>query len=133
MNWAFTLPCISSSVSLGNKTNCTLTCALPTFLEPVLFRIIQESLNNVAKHAQAGMVWVGLDLASPDAVTLSVRDDGVGFDPAILDDIVQRGRLGLKQMRERVENLAGTFELRSEPGSGAEIQVVLPLAGRREE
>jgi len=56
----------------------------------------------------------------------------VGFDPAILDDIVQRGHLGLKQMRERAENLAGTFELRSQPGRGTEIQIVLPLAGRRE-
>ncbi|MFQ5859857.1 MAG: sensor histidine kinase, partial [Anaerolineae bacterium] len=105
---------------------------LPASLEPVLFRIIQESLNNIAKHAQAGMVWIGLNLASPDAVTLSVRDDGVGFDPAILEYIVQRGHLGLKQMRERVENLAGTFELRSQPGSGTEIQIVLPLTVKRE-
>jgi signal transduction histidine kinase len=97
------------------------------FLELVLFRIIQESLNNVSKHAQAQMAWVELDLESPDAVTLAVRDDGVGFDPAILDQAVQRGHLGLKQMRERVENLNGTFKLRSQPGSGTEIRVVLPL------
>jgi PAS domain S-box-containing protein len=102
---------------------------LPAFLEPVLFRIIQESLNNVGKHAQASMVWIELGLESPDAVTLTVRDDGVGLDPAILDQIVQRGHLGLKQMRERVENLRGAFELRSQPGSGAEIHVVLPLTG----
>ncbi len=100
---------------------------LPSFLELVLFRIIQESLNNVSKHAQAQMAWVELDLESPDVVTLAVRDDGVGFDPAILDQAVQRGHLGLKQMRERVENLKGMFELRSQPGSGTEIQVVLPL------
>ena len=102
---------------------------LPAFLEPVLFRIVQESLNNAGKHAQAQMIWVTLDLESPDAVRLRVRDDGVGFDPAILDQVVRRGHLGLKQMRERVENLNGTFELHSQPGSGTEISVVLPLGG----
>jgi signal transduction histidine kinase len=99
---------------------------LPASLEPVLFRIIQESLNNVAKHAQASMVWIELDLESPESVTLKVRDDGGGFDPAILGEVVQRGHLGLKQMRERVENLKGVFELRSQPGRGTEIQAVLP-------
>jgi PAS domain S-box-containing protein len=102
---------------------------LPAFLEPVLFRIVQESLHNIGKHAQASMAWIELDLESPAAVTLSVRDDGRGFDPAILEPIVQRGHLGLKQMRERVENLRGAFELHSRPGSGTEIHVVLPLIG----
>lgn len=71
---------------------------LPPFLELVLFRITQESLNNVSKHAQAKMVWAELGLESPDTVTLSVRNDGVGFDPTTLDQMVQRGHLGLKQM-----------------------------------
>ena len=100
---------------------------LPPFLELVLFRIIQESLNNVGKHAQAQTVWIELNLESPGTVTLSVRDDGVGFDPATLGQMAQRGHLGLKQMRERVENLRGTFELHSQPGSGTEIHIVLPL------
>jgi PAS domain S-box-containing protein len=101
---------------------------LPAFLEPVLFRIVQESLNNAGKHAQAQMIWIALDLESPDAVKLSVRDDGVGFDSAILDQAVRRGHLGLKQMRERVENLNGTFEIHSQMGSGTEICVALPTA-----
>jgi two-component system NarL family sensor kinase len=75
------------------------------------------------------MVRVILELESSNAVKLSVRDDGAGFDPAILDQAVRRGHLGLKQMRERVENLNGTFELHSQPGSGTEIYVVLPLGG----
>ena len=100
---------------------------LPSFLEPVLFRIVQESLNNVSKHAQAQMAWTVLDLASSAVVSLSVRDDGVGFDPAHAERFVQRGHLGLKQMRERVERLNGTFEIRSQPGSGTEICAVLPL------
>jgi signal transduction histidine kinase len=101
---------------------------LPAFLEPVMFRIVQESLNNAGKHAQAQMIWVTLDLESLDAVELSVRDDGAGFDPALLDQAVRRGHLGLKQMRERVENLNGTFEIHSQPGIGTEINVILPLS-----
>jgi PAS domain S-box-containing protein len=100
---------------------------LPPFLEPVLFRIVQESLNNTGKHAQAQTIWVTLNLEPPNAVKLSVRDDGVGFDSAILDQAGRRGHLGLKQMRERVENLNGTFELYSQPGSGTEINVSLPM------
>jgi PAS domain S-box-containing protein len=104
---------------------------LPAFLEPVLFRIIQEALNNVGKHARANTVWIELDLESLEAVALRVRDDGAGFDPAVLDQLFQRGHLGLRQMRERVENLKGTFELRSQLGSGTEIHIVLPLVGRQ--
>jgi PAS domain S-box-containing protein len=104
---------------------------LPAFLELVVFRIIQESLNNVGKHSSASMVWVALDLTSPDAVRLSVRDDGVGFDPGILDRILQRGHLGLRQMRERVEKLKGTFELYSQEGHGTEIRIVLPFVTKQ--
>jgi PAS domain S-box-containing protein len=97
-------------------------------LEPVLFRIVQEALNNVGKHAYASTAWVGLDLRADDSVTLTVRDNGVGFDPAILDQAVRRGHLGLKQMGERVEGLEGTLLLKSEAGQGTEIRVVLPLS-----
>jgi PAS domain S-box-containing protein len=100
---------------------------LPAFLEPVLFRIVQESLNNISKHAQARMAWIVLDLAAPAVVSLSVRDDGVGFDPAHQEQFAQHGHLGLKQMRERVERRKGTFEIHSQPGQGTEIRAVLPL------
>jgi len=119
---------------------------LPASLEPVLFRIIQESLNNAGKHARAQTIWIALDLTSPAVVALSIRDDGVGFDPAMageytreageytreLDQASQRRHLGLKQMRERVENLKGTFEVHSQLGSGTEIRVILPMTGERE-
>lgn len=95
--------------------------ALPTHLELVLFRILQEALNNVAKHAQARTVWVDLDL--PDGIVLRIRDDGVGFDPAILLEKYRRGHLGLRQMWERVQALGGTMEVRSQPGRGTEIWV----------
>jgi two-component system NarL family sensor kinase len=65
-------------------------------------------------------------LQSDPAVTLCVRDDGVGFDPAILAGVAQQGHFGLKQMRERVEHLQGSFALRTQPGGGTEICVILP-------
>jgi PAS domain S-box-containing protein len=99
---------------------------LPAPLEPVLFRIVQEALNNVSKHAQAGTVSIKLDLESASEVALQVRDDGVGFDLALLDQAVRNERLGLKHMRERVENLQGTFSLHSQPGKGTEIQMMIP-------
>lgn len=100
---------------------------LPPSLEPVLFRIVQEALNNVVKHARATAAEVELRLDEPAVVRLAIRDDGVGFDPSTLDQAVLRGHLGLKQMRERVARLRGTFTLHSEPGRGTEICVVLPL------
>lgn len=102
---------------------------LPPPLEPVVFRTVQEALNNVSKHAQARTVWIELDLEQADTATLRVRDDGVGFDPTILDQSVEAGHLGVKQMRQRVESQGGTFLLQSRPGRGTEIQVVLPLSG----
>ncbi len=102
---------------------------LPPFLEAVLFRIVQEALNNVARHAQASTVWIELNLEEAGVVQLTVRDDGVGFDPAILEQAARSGHLGLKQMRERVAGLKGTFSLRSAPGQGTEIYVTLPTEG----
>jgi len=101
---------------------------LPSSLEPVLFRIVQEALNNVSKHAQASAVWIRLDLEPTDEIVLQVRDDGAGFDLAFLGQAFQSGHVGLKQMRERVENLQGTFLLCSQPGRGTEIQIALPLS-----
>jgi PAS domain S-box-containing protein len=103
---------------------------LPASLEPVLFRIIQEALNNVGKHAQASTVWIELDLESASEVVLQMRDDGVGFDLALLDQAVRNERLGLKHMRERVENLRGTFRLHSQSGEGMEIQLAIPMGSK---
>ena len=99
---------------------------LPAHLEPVLFRIIQEALHNVGQHAQAQTVWIELRLDEAE-IGLTIRDDGVGFDPAGLEEKVRRGHLGLQQMRERVAGLKGTFALHSEPGHGTEIRVGLPV------
>jgi signal transduction histidine kinase len=95
----------------------------------VLFRIVQEALNNISKHAQASTAWVELDLRPEASTTLTIRDDGQGFDPDLLDEATRFGHLGLTQMHERVEELGGSFVLQSQTGKGTEIQVILPTSG----
>ena len=106
---------------------------LPALFEPVIFRIIQEALNNIGKHAQARDVHIELDLQAPDRLTLTIGDDGRGFDPATLVEAAAYGHLGLVQMRGRVRDLRGQFRLASQPGSGTEITVALPIGGGQRE
>jgi two-component system sensor histidine kinase UhpB len=87
-----------------------------------LFRIAQEALNNVLKHARASAVRIELALAGSQ-ITLTVHDDGRGFDPAGLP----RGRLGMTTMRERAEAAGGQLQVESAPGKGARISATVPL------
>jgi signal transduction histidine kinase len=87
-----------------------------------VYRILQEALTNVTKHARADEVLVKLRVAD-GVVALSVRDNGVGLDTAALDG----KRLGIPGMRERVELLNGLFELEAGPGGGTEVRATIPL------
>jgi signal transduction histidine kinase len=93
-------------------------------LEEAIFRIIQEALNNVQKHAEAKTAEVVVAL-QPGRVAARIRDDGTGFDPAH-PPAGGRQQLGLLGMRERAEALGGRMEIRSEPGKGTEIEVKFP-------
>jgi len=86
-----------------------------------LFRILQESLSNAVKHAEAQGVQVRLDF-SEDRVHLVVRDDGKGFDPSR----TPRGHYGLLNMRERAMKLGGQLIVDSSPGAGAQVAFSLP-------
>jgi signal transduction histidine kinase/ligand-binding sensor domain-containing protein len=88
-----------------------------------VFRIVQEALGNAAKHAAAKQIAVRLN-RSDGLVSLSVSDDGVGFDPGRLG---ASGGLGLILMRERASQLNGKFECESAPGQGTTIEVVIPF------
>jgi signal transduction histidine kinase len=92
--------------------------------EPAIFRIVQEALNNVVRHAGACTVEVELEMR-PEALRLRVADDGRGF---LSSEAAQSdGRhLGLTSMRERAAELGGSLQLRSQPGVGTEILVVVP-------
>ena len=95
---------------------------LPPRVEAALYRICQETLTNVARHAEAGRVGVRL-VATPQEVRLSVEDDGRGFDASS----VPGDRHGLVGMRERAQMLGGALEVRSIPGEGTRVEVTVPL------
>jgi signal transduction histidine kinase len=95
-------------------------------VETALFRIVQEALTNVAKHAQAHSVSVLLEHLG-SSVKLIVEDDGVGFDVASVTTSNPPEKLGLYGMRERALLLGGTLTVESTPGMGTAIFVEIPL------
>jgi two-component system sensor histidine kinase DegS len=96
---------------------------LPGALEPTLFRIIQEAMNNARKHARPKHVEVVVGF-QPHAVSAIVRDDGVGFDVAAAEGRLDSGKhLGMISMRERAELEKGRLEIRSQIGKGTEVRV----------
>ena len=94
-------------------------------VEIALFRIVQEALNNVAKHARAHRVEITLDHANGECV-MSVQDDGIGFDG--MEDTSDKPKpgLGLVTMRERAQAVGGRFEVRALPGCGTQLTVRVP-------
>jgi signal transduction histidine kinase len=99
---------------------------LPADLEIACFRIVQESVTNALRHANPGRIWVRVDLGA-DGLSLSVADDGRGFDRATLDQAAAAGHVGVVGMRERVSGRGGSFELDTRPGGGCTVDVRLPL------
>jgi two-component system, NarL family, sensor histidine kinase UhpB len=100
---------------------------LPGAVELVLYRVAQEALTNSAKHAGASSITIDLD-QGPSEVTLSVRDDGKGFDPAQVRGVDADGAgLGLFGMAERVGLVGGGLLIWSAPGSGCEIFAWAPI------
>jgi len=103
---------------------------LPGNTEGVLFRIIQEALTNVHKHARAKMAEVTMNM-QPTRVVIVIKDDGQGFDVARTEANLHKNKnLGLISMRERAELEKGVLEIRSQPGRGTEVKVEVPLAKR---
>lgn len=101
---------------------------VPLDLELPVFRVVQEALTNIARHAAASLAWVQLDTSSGDTLRLSIRDNGQGFEMATLAGAGRSGHVGLKQMHERIEQAGGALRLLSRPGQGTQIQIELPLA-----
>jgi signal transduction histidine kinase len=94
-------------------------------IEATLLRTAQEALTNVARHASAHRVALTLSYME-DLVTLDVRDDGAGFDPAAPPEQAYEGGYGLTAMRDRVHRVAGTLEIESEPGAGTAVSACVP-------
>jgi signal transduction histidine kinase len=95
--------------------------------EKVLYRIAQEALNNVVKHAQTQRAELALS-SNGTAVSMIIQDAGRGFDPtAATGSGSPRGGFGLGNMRERAQALGGTVDIDSVPGGGTRIAVTLPV------
>jgi signal transduction histidine kinase len=95
---------------------------LPLEAEEALYRVAQEALHNVVKHAGASWARIRLQVAN-GAVSLTVEDDGSGFDP----ERVPRGHLGLTGMRQRLDRFSGELTIASRPGSGTTVSVSMPI------
>jgi signal transduction histidine kinase len=114
---------------------CSVQASLPGRLaraqETVLYRVAQEALTNVAKHARARRAWVALQ-TSQGRVLLHVGDDGLGFatthpaDP--IGDHLGLNHFGLASMRQQLEMAGGSWQVRSRPGHGTTITATLPIA-----
>jgi signal transduction histidine kinase len=116
--------------ALGYRTGAKVTLELgdpipddrvPPGAQEMLFRIVQEALSNVARHARARnvRVWLGLE---KDSATLRVQDDGQGFDSG-----AEMSGMGLRNLRERTESLQGALEIASAPGAGTTVTVSIPV------
>lgn len=118
----------SSELEKRFEISCKFTSNMPvvdvhTDMATGLFRIYQECLTNVIRHAEATEVIAFLE-ARPDQVVLTITDNGKGFDPA---DIVNKKTLGLLGMKERASIMGGEYRIASVPGEGASIIITVPL------
>jgi signal transduction histidine kinase len=98
-------------------------------IETVLYRVTQEALRNVAKHARASRIDVELRQTN-GRIEFSLRDDGAGFDPADASALVREGRFGLVAMKERIRLARGTCVIESKPGSGTILRATFDRGAR---
>ncbi|MDH3752533.1 MAG: histidine kinase [Acidimicrobiia bacterium] len=113
-----------SAFSSRRNAECLIELGDPIELVPTvkvaIYRIVQESLNNIARHAQATEVAIRLSMRDDD-LRMCVSDNGVGYDPEQPSD-----HLGLRIMAERAESIGAELEVMSRPGAGTEISLIVP-------
>ena len=122
--------------SFSNREGLVVDCVfegefakIPLDTALCLYRVVQEGLRNIAKHARAGRVDISLQ-GTEEKLVLTIKDDGIGFKPQCAK--LTPG-IGLASMRERVQYAKGEFAIHSEPCQGAVIHVTVPLEERRHE
>ena len=94
--------------------------------ELILFRIVQETLNNILKHANAKNIHVNIEYCASD-FTLIIKDDGKGVDlEALSDEKTNKFGLGIRNMHSRAKLIGADFDMSSQPGRGTEVKIVLP-------
>jgi two-component system, NarL family, sensor histidine kinase UhpB len=116
---------VSKRFGLLIQVDSRLDLRLPAAIETALYRIIQEALNNITRHAAARNVWIALD-RNAKKIDCSIRDNGVGFNvPTRCQERGNRG-LGLIGIQERLIAIGGTLHIESEPGSGTQLVITIP-------
>jgi len=96
-------------------------------VELLLFRIVQEALRNVAKHAQASKAEVKFEF-DKQKIRITISDDGIGFQPPeSLGELLHAGKLGLAGIQERVQLLGGSLKLKSKRGKGTTVVASVPI------
>jgi signal transduction histidine kinase len=99
-----------------------LPATIPSEVALCVYRVVQEALGNVAKHAEAKRAVISIS-GSDDVLQIAIKDDGHGFDP----NHAKGKGLGLISMEERVRHLGGTFSISAKPGDGTRIDIRIPL------
>jgi two-component system sensor histidine kinase UhpB len=120
----------SRARALGLPATLTLTGLaqrLTSEVELAVFRVVQEALTNVQKHARATQAWVDLHFTA-DSLTITIEDDGVGFSHDASPAPHKQGGLGLKGMNDRIAPLGGTCTVEQRSGQGVRVVASLPLS-----
>jgi len=119
----------------SENISCAITFAVPTgsfgkYIDLVVFRILQELLNNIVKHAHANKVQITL-IKRPKELYLCVKDDGRGIDLSLYHS-KQSGGFGLKSIRNRVKLLEGVFTIKADEPRGTKADIFIPLKGHHD-
>jgi len=120
--------CREFSARTGIETDLTGAADLPLFepsVQTQVFRMIQESLANVRKHARAKKATVAIQ-STASGLRIVVQDNGDGFDLRTVEDMA-RGHMGLSIMKERAANLGGTVQITTAPGQGTSVRIEIPI------
>jgi signal transduction histidine kinase len=117
---------VSKRANLPIQIKTKVAGRLPAPVEIALYRVVQEALTNITKHARARCVAIQVRRKGR-MLSCSIADDGAGFDSRSLQSDRARKGLGLIGMRERVNSLGGTFSIDSAPGHGTKLMIHVPL------
>jgi signal transduction histidine kinase len=117
---------VSKRANLAIHIDAAVSERLPSRVETVLYRIVQEALTNAVKHAKASTVWIR-SWKESFVIYCSIRDDGAGFTSPQSQISSPRKGLGLIAMRERLSAVGGTLQIESSPGNGTKLSVHIPL------
>lgn len=119
---------VSKRSSLPIHIQTAVTGRLPGPMETTIYRIVQEALNNIVKHAGAKRVLIRVS-REKQGLCCSILDDGIGFDSRAVQEAAVRKGLGLIAMQERASAIGGILNVESQPGRGTELSLRLPLEG----